>query len=95
MKSTLSKVLVIVVVLLVLLYVGATFFVGSLAKSAINRYGPQLTQTKVTLAVAQVSPLSGNGTLSGLFVGNPPGWSSDKAFSFAKIHVEVVSRITS
>jgi hypothetical protein len=90
MKSKLSKILLVVVILLALLYVGLNFFVGSLAKSAINRYGPQLTQTKVVLGGAQVSPLTGSGTLTDLFVGNPPGWSSEKAFSFGKIHLEVV-----
>jgi uncharacterized protein involved in outer membrane biogenesis len=90
MKSKLSKILLILVILLALLYIGVNFFVGSLAKTAVNRYGPQLTQTKVVLGGAQISPLTGNGTLTDLFVGNPPGWSSEKAFSFSSIHVEVV-----
>ena len=90
MKSKSAKILLAVVILLALLWVGMNFFVGSLTKTAINRYGPRMTQTKVVLGGAEVSPLSGNGTLTNLFVGNPAGWSSDKAFSFGKIHVEVV-----
>src|SRR6185312_8443798 len=49
----------------------------------------QLTQTSVHLDAADISPLSGSGTLTGLAVGNPKGWSDANAFSFAKIHVSV------
>lgn len=90
MKSTAVKIGVIVLALIIIAYIGANFFLGSLVRAGVNRYGPELTQTPVRLEVAQISPLSGRGTLTGLYVGNPPGWSSPKAFSLGKIHVEVV-----
>jgi hypothetical protein len=74
-------------VLAIISVVAAMFFVGSAVTEGINRFGPAITGTKVTLDSATISPISGKGTLNGLFVGNPPGWKSDKAFSFAKVHV--------
>jgi hypothetical protein len=70
-------------------YIGLNFSLGSAVRVAVNRLGPRLTKTKVELAGAYLSPLSGSGTLSGLYVGNPPGWSPGKAFYLGKIHIRV------
>jgi len=70
-----KKVLLITVTLLLVLclvaYVVATFFLGSIVKTGVNKFGPKITQTKVELASAKISP-TGTGTLTGLTVGNPP-----------------------
>ncbi len=67
----------------------ASLFLGSLVSKGVNHFAPGITGTKVTLESASISPLSGSGTLNGLFVGNPEGWKSDKAFSVGKIHVSI------
>ena len=77
------------VVLALVVYVGGQFFLGSAVKAGVNEFGPKLTQTKVELATAKISPISGEGTLGGLFVGNPAGWTSDKAFYLGQVHVKV------
>ena len=84
-----KKLLIGAVVVLALVYFGLTFFLGSIVRTGVNRYGPALTQTKVELAFANISPLSGVGTLRGLFVGNPKGWSSDRAFYLGQVHVDM------
>jgi hypothetical protein len=87
-----KKLLIILGSLLALVLVGAfiaSFFLGSIVTEGVNRFAPGITGTKVTLASASISPLSGSGTLNGLFVGNPEGWKSDKAFSFGRVHVSV------
>lgn len=87
-----KKLLLILGSLLVLIVVGlfvASFFLGSIVAKGVNRYAPEITGTPVTLESASISPFSGTGTLTGLFVGNPSGWKSDKAFSFGKIHLHV------
>lgn len=86
MKKTL---LIGILLALVAVYLGVDFFLGSIVKAGVNLYAPRMTQTKVELAGAHISPLTGSGTLSGLTVGNPPGWSSDKAFYLGSIHVKV------
>ncbi len=70
-------------------YLGVAFFLGSIVKAGVNNFGPKLTQTKVELASANLSPLSGSGTLSGLSVGNPKGWSDGQAFFLGKVHVDL------
>ncbi len=79
----------VIAVVVLVGYVVMTFFLGSIVKAGVNRFGPQLTKTKVELASATISPFTGSGTLKGLFVGNPTGWSSDKAFYLGHIHVDV------
>ena len=90
MKGKLPWIAGIVAAVLLAGYFGASLVVGSLVRTGVERFAPPITGTPVRLEVASLSPLSGSGTLSGLFVGNPKGWSGDKALYFGKIHVEVV-----
>lgn len=70
--------------------VGVTaFFLGNIVTAGVNRFGPPITQTTVVLQSASISPLSGSGTLSGLVVGNPKGWSDAPICSLGKIHLDV------
>jgi energy-coupling factor transporter transmembrane protein EcfT len=90
-----KKLLIVLGSLLALVAIGlfvASFFLGSIVTKGVNRFAPGITGTAVTLDSASISPLSGAGTLNQLLVGNPPGWKSDKAFSFGKVHVSVEPR---
>lgn len=89
MKKTLLVLGGILVVLALGTYITLQFFLGGIVKKGVNNVGPKITQTKVELAGAAISPFSGQGTLSGLFVGNPAGWSGDKAFYLGEIHVDM------
>jgi uncharacterized protein involved in outer membrane biogenesis len=66
-----------------------TFFLGSIVKAGVNKYGPGLTKSKVELADARIFPLTGNGTIRGLLIGNPPGWKSDRAIYLGEAHLSV------
>jgi uncharacterized protein involved in outer membrane biogenesis len=79
----------VVVGLLVVAFVVLSFFLGSIVTAGVNKYGPQITQTKFQLQGAHISPLNGAGTLSGLVIGNPKGWSENSLCALGKIHVEV------
>ncbi len=70
-------------------YIGVAYFLGSMVKAGVNNFAPKLTQSKVELAGAKLSPLTGSGTLSGLTVANPAGWSEGNAFSLGAVHVDV------
>jgi len=76
-------------VLLLIGYIAAQFFLGSIVKAGVNQMGPKLTQSKVQLDSASISPVSGAGTLTGFSVGNPQGWSSGNALSVSKVHFAV------
>lgn len=68
------------------------FSLGSIVKAGVNKKGPEMTQSKVELGGAQISPFSGKGTLSNLVVGNPAGWQSPNAFSLGSIAIDVEPR---
>jgi hypothetical protein len=89
MKKAVLITLVSVLVVAIGGYVVMQFFLGSIVKAGVNRFGPTITQTKVELAGANISPLSGAGTLSGLTVGNPKGWSEQNAFRLGEVHVDL------
>jgi len=88
-----KKILVIsggaIVALLLVVFIGGYFFLGSIVTKAVNTIAPRITKAPVTLESARISPLTGSGSLTGLFVGNPDGWNSPKAFSVGKIDVGV------
>ena len=70
-------------------YLVLVHFIDSLVVNGVNTYGPKLTQTKVELVSASLSPFTGSGSLTGLSVGNPPGWSDGRAFYLGKVQVDV------
>ncbi|MGK0176478.1 MAG: hypothetical protein ACJAT5_000347 [Lentimonas sp.] len=84
--------------LLILFFIAAlcTYFFGSkiLSKSiktGVETFGPKVTQTPVKLDEVKLSILSGNGQLSGLYVGNPEGFSSENIFSLGQIEIDIES----
>ncbi len=77
------------VAVLIAAYIGVAYFLGSIVKTGVNSLGPKLTQARVELAGARLSPLTGSGTLTGLTVGNPAGWSEGNAFSLGKVHMDI------
>ena len=76
--------------LLVAGYIAATYFLGHIVVAGVNAFGPRLTQSKVALAGATLSPFTGSGTLRDLAVANPKGWSENDAFRLGHIHVDIV-----
>jgi hypothetical protein len=89
MNKKLPWIIAVIAVLAAGIYIGGEFLLGSAVKAGVNTFAPQLTQTRVELGGAVISPLSGSGTLTELTVGNPKGWSDRNALRFAEIHVEV------
>lgn len=78
---------------LVLCIIGALMLVilnlGDVIKAAVNKYGPPITQTEVRLGSADISVLSGAGSLSEFYLGNPKGFSMPSAIECDTIRVKV------
>jgi hypothetical protein len=89
MKTTLRVLLLIFLILVLVAYVGAQYFLGSMVKAGVNQAGPRLTQSTVQLEDASLSPLSGSGSLTGLTVGNPKGWSDARAIYLGKMQFDI------
>lgn len=85
----LLKVLALLFLLGVIAVVAIGFFLGPIVTKAVNTIGPKVTGTEVTLDAAKISPLTGGATLAGLFVGNPEGWTGDKAFYLGQVRASV------
>jgi uncharacterized protein involved in outer membrane biogenesis len=89
MAKKLLKIFAVLALLGVIALVVAGFFLGPIVTKAVNTIGPKITGTKVELDGASIFPLTGSGTLKGLFVGNPQGWESDKAFYLGEVRGSV------
>ncbi len=61
--------------------------IGSLIKTAVETYGREALQAKVTLADADVSVKNGQGRLAGLVVGNPQGFATPAALRLGEVKV--------
>lgn len=87
--KTFLKIVAVLFLLGVIALVAIGFFISPIVTKAVNTVGPKITGTKVELASVSISPLTGGGTLTGLFVGNPEGWTGDKAFYLGQIRASV------
>lgn len=87
-----KKILVLGGVVVALLAVAGfvfAMFLGRIVAAGVNTLGPKITQTKVSVASAVVSPLSGVTTLREFVVGNPAGWSDANLCSFGRVHLDL------
>jgi quinol monooxygenase YgiN len=62
---------------------------GDLIKTAVEEFGPPITKTEVRLGSADISVLSGSGTLSDFYLGNPAGFKMPSAIECGTIRVKV------
>lgn len=88
MKKVLRVVLVLVVIL-VLAVIAAVFYMGAIVERSVETVGPRVTQVDVQLDAANVSMLTGNGSLKGLMVGNPKGYDAPSAIKAEEISVGI------
>jgi hypothetical protein len=92
----LKKILIGVAALVVVLVVvgGGVFYyvysnLDSIVKAAIESVGGDATQTKVSVKDVKLSLTSGEGSISGLIVGNPKGFSAPESLSLGSVSVKV------
>ncbi len=78
---------------LVVIVLGALLWLGdnlnALVQKGVERYGPRVTETRVRLAGADIALRDGRGTLRGLHVANPDGFSNDDAISLGEITLDI------
>jgi len=58
-------------------------------KSAIEQYGSEITGTRVRVGSVKITLTEGRGTIRGLRIGNPSGFSSNDAFSLGEITLDL------
>ena len=90
-----SFILVALGVVLVVVGAGVWWLYSSrdaLIKRAIEHYGPQLTGTAVKVREVKLEPIDGRGAISGLEIGNPPGFSAARALTLGEMRLAVDPR---
>lgn len=90
---SLAKILLIGgLVIVVILAIGIYYLFSSLdgiVKSAVESYGTEVVGSKVTVAEVKISLQEGKGTLKGITIANPPGFSSEPAFSLQEVTLDL------
>ena len=76
-------------VVLALAVVLTDLFLGQIVKSGFNKYAPASVGTDTHISSATLSPLSGAGALSNLYVANPKGWTEPTALTAGKIRIQL------
>lgn len=87
-----GKALIVLGIVVVLLAAAVFYLLSNLDRivaAAIERYGSDATGTPVTVSSVRISLKEGRGSLSGLSVGNPAGFSTPKALSLGDIAIAV------
>jgi hypothetical protein len=88
MKKILIIAGIIIVAIIILLMVGVSNL-GPMIKTAVNSYGPEITQTDVRLSDVSVSIFTGEAKIKSLFLGNPKGFKSSEALKVGAVYVDV------
>lgn len=81
-----------IMALLIIVGIAASYLWSNLdllVKDAIEKYGNAATQTTVDLKTVRLSLASGEGTLSGLTIGSPSGFTAPSSFYLGSISVKV------
>jgi len=87
--KTLFKILAGLVVVVVIVLIVGVLNLDKGIKAVVEKVGPELTKSSVTLRDVDLSLTSGEGSLRGLVVGNPAGFATPTAFSLGDISLAV------
>ena len=83
MKKLLLRLLVVIVVLVF----AAGYFLGNIVKAAVEKAGPVALGVPVKLESAKFQLLRGHVSLKGFALGNPEGFSTEKAIGVGEVTV--------
>jgi hypothetical protein len=88
MKKFLIGIGVLIVILIIIIAV-AVSNLGPMIKTAVNKYGPQITKTEVKLTEVDVALFAGEATLADFLLGNPEEFDASEAMTVKKVHVNL------
>jgi hypothetical protein len=88
-----KRILLGVVLVLFVAIGGALYYLvstlDSLVKSAIETYGSEMTGTAVRVDSVRIELVAGKGTIRGLTIANPAGFSTAHAFTLGEITLDI------
>ncbi|HEX5364044.1 MAG TPA: hypothetical protein VFW59_07225 [Gallionella sp.] len=89
MKKSRIALLILLAIATVALYLWFNNPLNGLVKSAIEKFGSEMTQTQVSVSRVKLSASNGRGTISDLSLGSPKGFKSPHAFKVDHIEVAI------
>ena len=89
MKKKLKTALLVLAALLAIVLLVVWLNLNAIVKAGIEQMGPKLTGCRITVESVNLSPLTGAGTIRGLVVSNPEGYSAENALSLGEVRVKV------
>lgn len=90
--KTARKILFVLAIVIVIAAAGIFYLISNIewiVEAAIEKYGSEATGTDVGVASVQIRLKEGEGSISGLHIGNPSGFSSANAFNLADISIAI------
>lgn len=84
-KYTLLTLLLLIVIAVAAVW----FYLDTIVKTAVNKYGSQIVGTQVTLESFKLNPFNGELKIGGLNIGNPNGYSAPALLKLGGINVKV------
>ena len=88
MKKILIGIGILIVILVIIIAV-AVSNLGPMIKTAVNKYGPEITQTEVKLADVDVALFAAEATIADFLLGNPREVDTPEAMTVKKVHVNL------
>jgi uncharacterized protein involved in outer membrane biogenesis len=91
-RKWILRVVLVLVVVFIVVVVGVAFSLGAIVKKGIERVGPNATQVAVQLKAAGVWLVGCRVELTGLVLGNPPGYKLPTSIEIGNVSVRVRAR---
>jgi len=90
MKKWIIRILLALVILGIVAVVAVGLSLDSAIKRGVEYYGPQVTKVDVKLGGVSLSIFSGSGSVKGLVIGNPEGYTTPQAISVGNSSVAIM-----
>ncbi len=84
-----KKFLLVTVTLLVILFLGITFSLDRIVKTGIESLGSEMTGTPVKVESVNISPISGEGTISGFTIANPEDFEGESMMRIGELSISL------
>lgn len=84
-----KKLLLSLALAVALLFAAAFFFLDSIVKNGIEAVGSDVLGTGVSVSSVSISPFSGSGTIRGVTIENPEGFTEDNIIQLGEVTVSL------
>ncbi len=89
MKKIMVRLIIALVVVVILAFLGVGLFLDKAIKAGVETLGPKVTKVDVKLQSVGLSLLSGGGTIKGLMLGNPAGYTTPFAINVGEVSLSL------